>query len=174
MLPMPHWSKYFSGANAIMRSRGKRLQQANVPARRNARRGGAILEMAIVLSLAMTLTFGMVEFAYYFYVKNSFEGAAREGVRAGAVFAASNSNITTAVTNALNTTGWNTASPPYTVSITDTSGNAISDISTITSGSQFEVTLKATWGTIGAGFRPLGLIGTGKVVTATCVMRKEY
>jgi len=151
---------------------GSRFTRAFVP--RNSRRGGAILEMAIILSLTMTLTFGMVEFAYYFYVKNTFEGAAREGVRAGVPFAASNANINTAVANAIAPTGWSTTSPPYTMAITDTSGNAIGDISTIASGSQFEVTLSATWGTIGAGFRPMALIGTSKIVTATCVMRKEY
>jgi Flp pilus assembly protein TadG len=128
--------------------------------------------MAICLSVLLTLTFGSVEFAYYFYVKNMFEGAAREGMRAGVVWNAANSDITTAVTKALGPTGW--ASSNYTVAITDTSGHAIADISTVSSGSSFEVTVSATWGTIGAGFRPMALIGTSKTVSATCVMRKEF
>ena len=47
--------------------------------RRGNRRGAAILEMALTLGLLLNLTFGMVEFGYYFYVKNSFANAAREG-----------------------------------------------------------------------------------------------
>jgi Flp pilus assembly protein TadG len=138
---------------------------------RQFRRAGALLEMVLVLSLLLSLTFGSVEFSYYFYVKNAFEGAARDGARAGAPWNASNSAVTTAVTQALAFTGWPAAD--YTVSITDTSGNALSNISTLAQGTQFEVTISATWGTIGNGYRPLGLIGASKVVTCSCVMAKE-
>lgn len=138
------------------------------------RRGGAVLELAIAFSVITYLVFGMVEFGYYFYVKNIFEGAAREGARAGAPWNTTIANINTAVTNAIAPTGLSTANPVYTVSITDTSGNTISNLSNVASGTQFEVTISATWGTVGNGFRPLALIGSGKVVTSTCVMRKEY
>ncbi len=43
------------------------------------RRGNAVLEMALVLPILLLLAFGMVEFGYFFYVKNNLQGAAREG-----------------------------------------------------------------------------------------------
>jgi Flp pilus assembly protein TadG len=138
--------------------------------RRGNRRGGAILEMALTLGLLLNLTFGMVEFGYYMYVKNEFANAAREGVRAGMVPGATNTSVTTAVTSALS--GCNFPSGSYSTSITDTSGVA-DDVSTDTRGTAIEVTVSATWGTIGNGFRPLKLIGSSKTISATCVMAKE-
>jgi hypothetical protein len=58
------------------------------------------------------------------------------------------------------------------VSITNTSGNALT-AGTATAGTQIEVTVSATWSTIGAGFRPMNLIGGTKTVKGVCVMRKE-
>ena len=138
--------------------------------RRNGRRGAAIIEMALVLTLLLNLTFGMVEFGYYMYVKNSFANAAREGVRACMVPGAVNSDVTTAVTNALS--GAKFPANSYSSSITDTSGNSL-DVSTTTQGSSIEVTVSGTWGTVGNGFRPLKLIGSTKTVSSLCVMRKE-
>jgi Flp pilus assembly protein TadG len=129
--------------------------------------------MIVVMSLLLSLIFGSVEFSYYFYVKNTFEGAARDGIRAGVPWNTGNSAITAAITQSLAPTGWSSSSPPYTVAITDTSGNALSNVSTLAAGTEFEVTISATWGVIGNGFRPLGIIGANKVVSATCVMAKE-
>ena len=126
--------------------------------------------MALTLGLLLNLTFGMVEFGYYMYVKNAFANAAREGVRARNGPGATNPNVTTAVTNAL--AGCNFPTNSYSTSITDTSGNA-DDVSTDTRGTAIEVTVSATWGTIGNGFRPLKLIGSAKTVSALCVMAKE-
>jgi len=62
------------------------------------RRGGAVtLELALTLSILFSICYGMIEFGYYFYVKNTMEGAAREGCRAaivtGATIAAANSAV---------------------------------------------------------------------------------
>ena len=138
--------------------------------RRGNRRGTTILEMALVLALLLNLTFGMVEFGYYFYVKNSLTNAAREGVRAGMVPGATNTSVTTAVTSALTACHFPTGS--VTTNITDTSNNAM-DVSTATIGTAIEVTCNASWGTIGNGFRPLALINSGKTVSGVCVMQKE-
>ena len=50
--------------------------------RRN-RRGNALLDAALVLPILLSLTFGTVEYGYFFFVKHSMQGAAREGCRAG-------------------------------------------------------------------------------------------
>lgn len=141
------------------------------PRRRRRSAGAAVVEMAITLSLLTTLTFGSVEFSYYFYVKNMLTQAARQGARAGAPPSGSNSAVTTAVSGALATTNWPASN--YTVAITDTSGNAIASVSTLASGNPIEVTVSGTWSTLGAGFRPLNLIGGTKTVSGVSVFMKE-
>lgn len=136
--------------------------------RRNNRRGNAVLDAALVLPILLSLTFGTVEYGYYFFMKHSLEGAAREGARAAIVpSTVSNTTVTTAVANALNAAGLNssttTLDAKYTLSI--------SPAVTSASGTAITVTLSASWGTV--GIRPLGLIGSGKTVTGTAVMRKE-
>ena len=48
------------------------------PGRVIRRRGGSLLEAAIVLPVLIYVAFGTVEFGYYFFVKHSLDGAARE------------------------------------------------------------------------------------------------
>jgi Flp pilus assembly protein TadG len=43
--------------------------------------GAALVETAIVLSLFVALVFGIIEFGYAWYVRNSIATAAREGAR---------------------------------------------------------------------------------------------
>lgn len=138
--------------------------------RRGKRRGTAILEMALTITVLLNLTFGMVEFGYYFYVKNAFESASREGVRAAMVPGGTTSAATTAVTNAL--AAYKFPGSSVTATVTDTSGNTL-DPSVQSQGTAIQVNVKATWSVIGAGFRPLSLIGGSKVVTGYCVMQKE-
>jgi Flp pilus assembly protein TadG len=134
------------------------------------RRGGTLVECAIVLGLLISMTFGMVEFGYCFYCKNILAGAAREGARNAITPGATSSNVTTAVANALASTHW--PSSNYTISITDTSGNAL-NLSNVTAGTSVQVSVAGSWGTLGKGFSPLQLIGTGKQIAGVCVMRKE-
>ena len=49
-------------------------------------------------ALLLNLTFGMVEFGYFFYVKNAFENAASEGVGREWCRAPPTAIVTTAVT----------------------------------------------------------------------------
>jgi Flp pilus assembly protein TadG len=134
-----------------------------------SRRGNAVLEAALVVPILLSLTFGAVEYGYFFFVKNSFQGAAREGCRAAIVQTAVNSDVTKAVAASLKAAGLNsstlTLDAKYTLTLTP------SDVSAVTSGNSVTVQLDATWGNVGV--RPMGLIGTGKVVRGTTVMRKE-
>jgi len=47
--------------------------------------GSVILETALMISVLLVLTFGMVDFGRVMYASNSLVSAAREGARAGAV-----------------------------------------------------------------------------------------
>ncbi len=49
--------------------------------RDHRRRGGAIVEFAVVLPLLLTILFGIIEYGYVFMVRQSLQHAAREGCR---------------------------------------------------------------------------------------------
>src|SRR4051812_2428805 len=126
----------------------------------NARRrwrGSAVLDAALVFPILLSLTFGTVEYGYYFYVKHTLQGAAREGARAAITPGSTNTTMTAAVTNAMTAAGLQNSG--YTTTPLP------SDVSTVATGQPVKVTVSCTWGTVGAGFRPLGLIGTNKTVS---------
>lgn len=136
---------------------------------RNVRRGNALLDAALVLPILLSLTFGTIEYGYFFFVKHSLQGAAREGCRVAIVPTADNTAVTQAIANALKAAGLNssntTLDSKFTLTLTPT------NVSGLTAGTSVTVQLDATWGTVGV--RPLGLIGTAKIVRGITVMRKE-
>lgn len=134
------------------------------------KRGSAVLDAALVFPILLSLTFGCVEFGYYFYVKHTLQGAAREGCRAGIIDGASNTNVTTAITNALTAAGLQSSG--YTVKIESPLGTTKA-VNTMSPGDTVYVTVTCTWGTVGRNFRPMGLIGTNKAVVGVTAMRKE-
>ena len=134
--------------------------------------GGAVLEAVLVLPVLLYLAFGVVEFGYYFYVKHSLEGSARDGCRAFITAGATLTDVTNAVSASMSAA--NLAGSGYTVQVLDgatvlSAGN----YATAVAGDTITVTVTCTWGTVGAGYRPSGLIGSGKLVVGSAVMRKE-
>jgi Flp pilus assembly protein TadG len=130
--------------------------------------GGSVLEAAIIIPILLSLAFGMAEFSYFFFVKHTLEGAAREGARNAITPTATNATVTAAATSSLTAsggTGWGA-----TIAITDTSGNAL-NVSGLAAGTAVEVQLTCTWSTVGV--HPLGIIPGSRLVIGTCVMRKE-
>lgn len=134
---------------------------------RHRRLGATVLEMALTLTILLNLTFGTVEFGYFFFLKNTVQGAAREGARAAIPPGASNSDVTTAVNASLRAAGLNTANFTTTVKVNGVVANA----STAVSGQRIEVSVTATWGTV--GLRPLGLISSSKTLLGAATMRRE-
>jgi len=130
--------------------------------------GGSVLEAAFIVPILVSLAFGMAEFSYFFFVKHTLEGAAREGARNAITPTATNATATAAANNALSAAGGN--SWGATIAITDTSGNALT-VSGLAAGTAIEVKLSCTWSTVGV--HPLGIIPGSKLVIGTCVMRKE-
>jgi Flp pilus assembly protein TadG len=137
---------------------------------RRRRFGGAVLEMILILPVLLYLAFGTVEFGYFFYVKHSLEGAARDGARAAIPSGAVYSDITGAVDTAMSAA--NLSSSGYTVTVKDGS-TVIGTLGSAVAGDTITVTVTCSWGTAGAGYRPWGLIGTSKQVLGAAVMRKE-
>ena len=136
-------------------------------ASRQMRTGGAVIEMVLVLPLLLMLSFGAVEYGYLLYVKNTLVGAAQNGVRAGVPASATNSSVTTAVSNTMTAAGLQSSG--YTVTTSP------ADVSTAAAGSSVQVTVSCTWGNIGVSPLPtwLGGISSTKVVSGVAVMRKE-
>lgn len=131
------------------------------------RAGAAVLELAITLAVLLGLTFGTVEFGYFFFVKNTVQGAAREGARAGILPGGSNTDVNDAVNRVLTSAGLTPAHYSVTVKV----NGAVVDASTATAGQQVEVTVTAPWGVV--GMRPLGAISAGKTVLGAATMRRE-
>src|SRR5215210_2216384 len=94
--------------------------------RRHVRSGATILEMALTLGILLSLSFGTVEFGYFFFVKNTVQGAAREGARVAITPTATNTDVTTTVGNALKAAGMKAADFTTTVKV----GTTVADCST--------------------------------------------
>lgn len=147
----------------------KQRTSDNVAAARRVRRGSAVLEAALVGQLLFVLSFGCVEFAHFFYVKQTLLGASREGARAAIVDGATTSSVQSAAAAAMTAAGF--ASSQYTVSIRNAADTATLDPATASAGTSLLVKVESRWGTV--GLRPLGILSTERQVVARTVMRAE-
>jgi Flp pilus assembly protein TadG len=136
-------------------------------------RGNSVIELAIVLTILLSLSFGTVEFGYYFYVKNTLIGAAREGAREAITPTSTNTTVTNAAKAVLTAAGMNSVN--FTFTIRNSADTADVDVTTVAEGTAILVKVYGSWGTVGvhALSGPLGGIGSGKLVTGTAIMRKE-
>ena len=155
-----------------------RLPAASSPARCNAgsgrRAGASILEIAITLVILLNLTFGTIEFGYFFFLKNTLQGAAREGARVAILPSGSNQDVTDVVDRVLISAGLKSVGTSLTqagYTVTVKVNGVVANASTATAGQPIEVSVTASWGTV--GMRPLGLINSGKTVLGAANMRRE-
>jgi Flp pilus assembly protein TadG len=143
---------------------------------RRRRRGSAVLDAALVFPILLSLTFGAIEYGYYFFVKNTLQGAAREGCRSGIVLNNDNTDVTTTVINYLKAAGLNSSTTTLDTKFTlkiESPLNSPVNAGSISAGSALYITVQGQWGTLGQGFRPMSLIGATKTVSGVSVMRKE-
>jgi Flp pilus assembly protein TadG len=140
---------------------------------RRRRLGNAVLDAALVLPVLLSLTFGTVEYGYYFFLKHSMQGAVREGCRVGILSTATNAQVTQAVAASLFAAGLNSSSTTLDAKYTCTTSPA--SVSGQSAGTTITVTLNTTWGQAGVRALPtyLGGIGTGKSISTATSMRKE-
>lgn len=130
----------------------------------STRRGSATLETALALLVLLPLTFGMIEFSYFFYAKHSIQGAAREGARAAILPDATNTKVNSAISNAMTMSGLQNSG--YTVTLSP------SNVAGVSAGTQMSVTVECNWATIWTIQPRLCSPASGKVRGVT-VMRKE-
>lgn len=139
------------------------------------RRGSAVMDAALVFPILIVLSFGSVEFGYFYFTKHTFQGAAREGARAGIAPGATNTEVTTAVGQTMTAAGFLPAQ--YTVAIRNATDTANVDVNTATAGTSILVKVSAPWNNIKL-MTPLVLgtknaDGSARYVTGQTVMRKE-
>jgi Flp pilus assembly protein TadG len=137
-------------------------------------RGNAVLDLALVMPVLMSLTFGAMEYGYALYLKTALQSAAREGARAAMVTGATAQNVQDAVDSAMNLAGF--AQSKYSRPPTIVASNpSATPWTSAVSGARISVTVTATWGTAGVHVLPtfLGGIPNTKIITAATTMRKE-
>ena len=121
----------------------------------------------MVLPILLMLSFGIVDYGYYFFLKSTIQGAAQAGARAAIVPGATSANVTSAVSAIMTPAGLGASS--YSLTTTPT------DMSTAVSGTNITVTVSSTWGTVGYHTLPtaIGGIASTKQMSTTVTMRKE-
>jgi len=123
------------------------------------RRGGAVVEMAIVTPLLLTLLFGIIEYGWVFTIKQAITNAAREGCRVATLEGATDEEIINTINSYLAGTG-----------LKENDYEII--IERATQNNPFERV------TIRVPYRRISLLGgffgkTDWTIGATCTMRKE-
>ncbi len=144
---------------------------ATIVIKRPRRMGSAILEAALVLPVMLSLSFGMIEFGYFFFVKHALQAAARDGARIGVVPSGSNSTVSSTVASALTAAGLQNTG--YQVDIQNASTGASLNVNTAATLTPVKVVVRFNWSGIGAGLRPLGMISGSQQVSGSAVMIKE-
>jgi len=134
------------------------------------RAGSATIELCLTLMILMNVTYGVIEFGQYFYVKNQCQGAAREGARASITSGAVMADINTAVLNVMTASGM--ANSGYSV-VLKINNAVATDLSSAKTGDTISVSVSCTWNNVAIKYRPYSFIGSTKVLTGTAVMRKE-
>jgi Flp pilus assembly protein TadG len=126
--------------------------------------------MAFVLPILASLSFGVADYGYFFYLKSTLQGAAQSGARAAISSAATNASVNGTngmVTNVMTAAGIPASN--YTVTLNP------SNISGLSVGTPITVTVTAVWGTVGTHALPasLGGISNAKQIVGIAVMQKE-
>ncbi|MBN1341196.1 MAG: pilus assembly protein [Phycisphaerae bacterium] len=126
--------------------------------RSRRRRGTAVVEMAVVSPLLLTLVFGIIEFSWAMSVNQTLTQAAREGCRTAIIKGTTDSDITSRVATFMSASGLT----GYTVDLT----RATVDDPTET------VRVSIPYGNVSliCGYFP---ILESKTLTSACSMRKE-
>ena len=123
------------------------------------RRGTEVLELALLLAPLLMLTFGAIDFGYYYLLQHNLEGAAREGVRTGITYYATSADVQASVDRFMVGAGFKTGT--YTVKMTDVASAQAGDA----------VAVKITMPYTAIGIPPARVPKT--TVAAEAVMTKE-
>ena len=134
-----------------------------------ARRGGSVLEAALVMPLLVLITLPMIEFAQLFFVKHTFASASRDGARKAILKAVTHDEATNAVRVTMRAAG--IADTKYTLTFKNAATDAtITNVGTAAAGTGIKVVVSANYGAVGY---PQWFLSGNRVVTGTSAMIKE-
>lgn len=88
-----------------MEARGLRSMRIRRAPQRTARRGAAVVEMAVVTPLLMTMMLGMIEFGYIFMMQQSLTNSAREACRLASLPGTTDAEVRARLHEAMASTG---------------------------------------------------------------------
>ena len=74
--------------------------------RHRYRRGNAVLETTVAMSLLLSLTLGSIEFGYCIYMRHVVQMASVAGARAAVLSTSTQSRVTSAITNSMSSAGF--------------------------------------------------------------------
>jgi Flp pilus assembly protein TadG len=143
------------------------------------RRGSSVVELALCFPVVLYMAFGLVEFGQYMYIKHCFEAAARDAARIAIMAAATQTQVTTTLTNTLSQANVTYSSSWLTITdLGPSSSGSVSNVANVPVGDQIQLVLSANYSSIPNAVRPLyqmsGIgIGSGKSVVGECTMVKE-
>lgn len=127
--------------------------------RRHRCRAAAVVEMAIVSPLLLTMLFGIIEFGWVFSIKQSLTNAAREGCRVATMQGSTETQIKGAINAYLSSTGLHSAD--YTTTLKHATPGDPTEVV------QLVIPYKDV--SLMGGF----FGGTNWTIGSTCTMRKE-
>ncbi len=140
------------------------------PVRARKRRGVSVLEAALLMPLMLALIFGVIEFAYVFFVKQTLQSASREGARRGVLSSADNADVQQAVAAAMEAGGL--GSSTYTVTIRS-EGGAPAAVDSIPAGQSVIVEVSAPWSQYSVFLSGFGTWSRGELRSRTAMLREE-
>ena len=132
--------------------------------KRNARRGIATVEAAILFPLLILFLLAMVEYGWCFLKYQCINGAAREGVRVAVRDGATDAQWKAAVTNIMTGCGKQGRTPTYTATLSPGVGSA--------SGTQITCTITVDYPQLNITNAP-SIFPTPATLTARATMAKE-
>ncbi len=137
-----------------------------------------MIEMAVAMPLLLYVMFGMVEFGQYFYIRTTFESAARDAGRAAVLHYAAAGDPAAAATRTLALSNVTFNSSWLTINDYSNANAVVTDVSTVAVGHVLIVTLSATYSQVPNAYRPLyqftGLgISSTKLCAGYCTVVKE-
>jgi Flp pilus assembly protein TadG len=172
----PRFDKHRAFSSVRPEHRG--IHRESVRRRGGARRANAIIETSVVLPVLLFVVLGMVEFGQYFYIRNSFQAAARDVARAACLATAVQSDPVTRATATLAQANVTFNSSWMTIVDVSNSNSTVTDCSAVPVGDKLLVTIQCQYNLIPNAYRPLYAmtgkgIGNGKMCIGVSERIKE-
>jgi Flp pilus assembly protein TadG len=142
-------------------------QKTAAPARfARLRRGSAVMESALVLSVLVMLSMGAAEYGMAFYLKHVLQQAAYVGCRAAIMPSSTDAQVTSAISSQMTAGGFG--------NVTVTVSTNPATVVNVSAGTYVTVTVSCTWSQLGMNPLPSSLGGFPANKTFTCGMTMAH